>query len=537
MQNTSELWKQLYSNPDHKSEFKIEIVSSDGREHVYRMNSIIDISVNSDLFAGGSPKVGQCVSAHLKTSLYLPNDDIVKKSQLTVFQRLTYRNTVSEWISHGTYFVDKHSRSKIGVTTIDAYDSMLKGDKAYYNIDGDNFIRTVGDQQIYDLEDYALETADSFDPEEWPKSDIQMVKIIASRYIGVTLHPNVEAMINKSYEVQYPGFGEGAYTIRQILGFIASMYGGSFIIDESNRLKFIRLFDKGNYTHEITDEISSEFETLGVPKRYSRVSIKVGIDEMGEDLFYTSGDDDYDELLIDCPWGTQEICDALCEDICKEENVYVGYASSYTIIDPAFQIGDSIRYEDISSFITCYTKSFEPLFTADISATGESELESEYPYVSQAELQQRQTNANTLSKLIVSSNEIRGEIRDTQTAQASQISQTKEELRVEITSATNAVNDRIDNVASKTLYLTVTENGLQIGRNNERFYVLITPDTMEFHDGPEVVAYISNQKLYITQSEIKNELRIGNYSFIKRNDNSMSLKWINETSTLGLEGE
>ena len=65
--------------------------------------------------------------------------------------------------------------------------------------------------------------------------------------------------------------------------------------------------------------------------------------------------------------------------------------------------------------------------------------------------------------------------------------------------------------------------GLTLGGVGSDFKVNITNEEIAFKENLDTVAYINNQKLMITDSEIKNELRIGNYVFRPRANGNMSL--------------
>lgn len=73
-------------------------------------------------------------------------------------------------------------------------------------------------------------------------------------------------------------------------------------------------------------------------------------------------------------------------------------------------------------------------------------------------------------------------------------------------------------------YLAFTpENGLILGSPEDDFKVQIYNEGINFKDGNNTVAYINNQKFSITDGEVLNELRIGNYVFRPRANGNMSL--------------
>ena len=68
-----------------------------------------------------------------------------------------------------------------------------------------------------------------------------------------------------------------------------------------------------------------------------------------------------------------------------------------------------------------------------------------------------------------------------------------------------------------------TDTGLTIGALDSNFAVNVSNDEIAFKQGNDTVAYINDQKLMITNAEVLNELRIGNYVFRPRANGNMSL--------------
>jgi hypothetical protein len=58
------------------------------------------------------------------------------------------------------------------------------------------------------------------------------------------------------------------------------------------------------------------------------------------------------------------------------------------------------------------------------------------------------------------------------------------------------------------------EPTLSLGSSGSDFAVALTNERLAFTDGGATVAYLSNQKLYITQAEVTSELRIGKYAWV-----------------------
>ena len=74
---------------------------------------------------------------------------------------------------------------------------------------------------------------------------------------------------------------------------------------------------------------------------------------------------------------------------------------------------------------------------------------------------------------------------------------------------------------------------IELGKIGNSFVAKLSNEKLAFlQDGVEI-AYISNNKLYITDAEIKNMLTVGNpsngyFDFIPRQNGNLSLKWRNK---------
>lgn len=176
----------------------------------YREGNIVSAKTSASLMAEAAT-VGNCVAKRLDLVLYNPGD-IPRMATIEMSYRLSDGTTTSSWVSKGTYFID--TRSADGdLLTIEAYDAMLKTEQDFLTYGN------VG---------------------SWPRTDISVVNTIASA-IGVSLDSRTAEILTKGYAVQFPGVGDGAYTMREVLGFVGSMYAGNWIITDQNTLRLVGL--------------------------------------------------------------------------------------------------------------------------------------------------------------------------------------------------------------------------------------------------------------------------------------------------------
>ena len=68
-------------------------------------------------------------------------------------------------------------------------------------------------------------------------------------------------------------------------------------------------------------------------------------------------------------------------------------------------------------------------------------------------------------------------------------------------------------------YLEFGSDYLVISTSENDFNVQITNTAINFRKGEKVLAYMNSEKLYIPESEITNQMRIGNYLWMLPDNN------------------
>ena len=226
MQPVSILYRQLLAANAPK---EIQAIINDV---VYDQTKIVSASSKAALMDKAAT-IGNCVAKELNLVLRNPGE-IPRMAEIRMQFRLNNGTQHSEWIPKGTFFIDTRDEGN-GVLSIDAFDQMLKCDQSF---------TTSGEQGT------------------WPRTDITVVNQICAR-IGVTLDSRTAAIITAGYTIQYPGFGEGAYTMRELLGFIGSMYAGNWIITEENKLRLLVLGDMPDGSTSLLITEYGEYITMG----------------------------------------------------------------------------------------------------------------------------------------------------------------------------------------------------------------------------------------------------------------------------------
>lgn len=108
---------------------------------------------------------------------------------------------------------------------------------------------------------------------------------------------------------------------------------------------------------------------------FSKVVINVGTDENGDAISYSAGTDGGVALIINNPFGTQQMANNMLQIIRGKQ--YQAYTATDALLDPAAELGDGVSIDDIYSGVYSRTVDFSPLMASDISAPSDEEIEHE----------------------------------------------------------------------------------------------------------------------------------------------------------------
>lgn len=122
----------------------------------------------------------------------------------------------------------------------------------------------------------------------------------------------------------------------------------------------------------LTDQAES-FELGREQAGYSKVILNVT-----DELYYEAGTDSGETLEVDCPWGTQAICDAILDSV--RGYAYKPYQADGALLDPSAELGDTINIKGTQSGLYSVDTDFGSLMSASVSAPAEDDIDSEYPY-------------------------------------------------------------------------------------------------------------------------------------------------------------
>lgn len=95
-------------------------------------------------------------------------------------------------------------------------------------------------------------------------------------------------------------------------------------------------------------------------------------------------------------------------------------------------------------------------------------------------------------------------------------------------------NTTLNAVTEKTAYINMSTDDtgapcIELGKQDNDFKLRITNTSIDFMQGTQKIAYISNHQLYIQSSVVTDEMKIGypsGYIWKKRGNNHMGLRWV-----------
>ena len=332
MHQTSELYKEIVSDRFHKVECKLLI---DGVE--YGENALVSVETENNLFAEEAPSCGNAVSGTITAKLRTPRTVIRTKAKIELFARVTSGDLVSEWVPKGVYFLDTREKQKAKngedtIIVLDGFDAILMGEQEYI---------PSGD---------------------WPKSDAEVIEEMCW-ILGVECVWRPD----KNFTIQKPI----GYSVREIIGYIAAMYGGSVTMDDSGKLKFVGLRQNQNGNEVV-------FSGLSVGDKLAPIT-KVILHKMDGNKF-TAGDDSGRTLNVDSPWASQEVADYILEVVAGYE--YQPFTASNVIVDPSMEIGDVLNFDGTEKCFYQHDTVYGKAMISAVGAMEEKEIDHDYKYKS-----------------------------------------------------------------------------------------------------------------------------------------------------------
>lgn len=326
----------------------------------YKIEIGLDTYTQSDIY--GTPQIsqslfdkfsaGNAVAGTLKVTLK-PTGSIPTMARLDVYFRVKNSVQTSLWYPKGKYYIDTRKLDHDGYLSLECYDAMLKSE--YTFMESGTWTATT-----------ALAT----------------LGMIASD-MGVSIETTtVNHMTDNPMTIDYvPVIGENGTTGRDMLKYIASMYGGNFIIDEEGKLKLILLIDPKK-----TASMNVLASSLNIAPPYDAIDRVIVYGLNGDEGFRSPNN--FDELTgrileVTCPWTSQAVADAVLGTV--DGYIYQPLEATNVPLPPHYQLGDGITLNGTTSVINSQVINLNPAHLCEISSPFEEEVNHEYPYRSPAQ--------------------------------------------------------------------------------------------------------------------------------------------------------
>ena len=102
-----------------------------------------------------------------------------------------------------------------------------------------------------------------------------------------------------------------------------------------------------------------------------------------DDLCYFAGDESGRVMEADCPWATQAMANSILDSIRGFE--YQPFEAGTALLDPGAELGDGISVGGVYAPLASVNTTFGAMFTSDISAPSDEEVDHEYPFMTKQE--------------------------------------------------------------------------------------------------------------------------------------------------------
>lgn len=250
---------------------------------------------------------------------------------------------------------------------------------------------TVGGMEFvcYDRMIYAEEMyVDQLGTYKMPAADV--VAFIAGK-LGVSVDERSEI---GNFLVDSP---TNVYTMREVLRFIAAGSGGNFIINSMGKLQLVP-FGSPAETEE------QECSELDYGEALTVTGVRLFPDSETQ---YFSGTEDGFVVEGECAYATQALCDEVAAKLIGK--VYRPFEAKEVRLDPAAELGDSIRLGGLDFTVASVSYTFSLAMAATVGAPWLEDVEHQIPYQSRG--RQARMNALSFSEIRKSTEEIALEVQ------------------------------------------------------------------------------------------------------------------------------
>jgi hypothetical protein len=333
MQATDATWAALVASGD----FMVETVAEIGGVEYASISAPV---IERGLMEGGLT-VGNVCAASMRLSIRT-DDEIGRGAAVILKNRLTDGETVSGWVTQGTFYISRRTRDPVtGLIALECYDGMLKANAAYPQTGS------------------------------YPKAMADVVAEIAQT-MGVTVDSRTAIRTGDDYMVPLP---DANTSMHDVLAGIAGAHGGNWIISPAGELRLVRMNESGGAV-----DVIGITGSVTIGKAQTITGLRVQTDT-GPQMY---GTDDGAVVSTSTPYLTQGGVEWLTSWLLGM--AYQPYALAGAIYDPAAELGDTLTSrEDVTSVLVVERAAYNLAFRGELGAPDTAEIEDEYPYIGATE--------------------------------------------------------------------------------------------------------------------------------------------------------
>lgn len=226
---------EIYDGGEFEYQYKVNI---DGIE--YDQNQLWEIHTSRKVFGEDNPLIGCAMVGQIDLLVKNIGVEINRNASIKPYVRLSSlkRRATTSWIQKGEFFIDTREEDDaddIDLISIRGFDAMRKAYRTYpsstlrWNENGPSAL-----QVAMEISRHIFGASNRIEPETYEKLE------------------------SCPYPVGFPA----QYTMAEVLGSIAAMYGGNFCISDAGKLMLVSLADLPAETHYLINE-KGKYITFG----------------------------------------------------------------------------------------------------------------------------------------------------------------------------------------------------------------------------------------------------------------------------------
>lgn len=257
MQTAPYNYNSIYEEGDYDVEYKVVI---DGVE--FQQNQIWSMKTSRACFSSSTAFVGNAMVGQIDLTISKPDADFARMACIKPYIRLHSRprNIYSGWVQKGEFYIDTRPADESDTLTtlnIQGFDLMRKANQKYPSstLQWDAAHPSAYDV-VKEIASFLFEVRRS------------QVNSYPTTYID---SDTITLLTNTPHIVGFPA----QYTIAEVLGSIAAMYGSNFIISDTGKIKMARLMDLPTETFYLVTE-KGNYITFGSGANVTRILLMSG---------------------------------------------------------------------------------------------------------------------------------------------------------------------------------------------------------------------------------------------------------------------